>query len=176
MGYSLRAPSPPLHLKTIMSFILCLTKKENSICVCITLREVVMIATKWLLSRRGGRDKEVERSAGAASVHIIGVFVFVCAHVCVCNGRGRGDTLVVSCQLEKAVHCGSVYSTWVCFCPILCLHAFNHISLSLHRCLLHLKLWSFFIHRYYLSFCLSQACSSFVLYAILDLTHSAPFT
>lgn len=68
------SPVPPLNLKAIMSFILCLTKKEeNSICVSITLRDAIMMATKWLLSRWGGRDNGDESSTGAPPTRIIGV-------------------------------------------------------------------------------------------------------
>lgn len=130
VGYSLQTKPPttttipPLHLKTIVSFILCLAKKENSICVSITLRELVMIATKWLLSHRGGGDKEDERSVGAAPIQIIGMFV------CVCHGEMReDDTPVESWQLvgggclfscvSQSDHCGSICSMQMYFYDIL---------------------------------------------------------
>lgn len=85
-----------------MSFIVCLAKKENNICVSITLREVVMIAAKWLVSRWGGRDKEDERSTRAIPQQIIGVFV------CVCSPQGDEGRWRWSCWL-------TVYQWVSCF-------------------------------------------------------------
>lgn len=162
MGYSRQAESPPLHLKTIMSFILRLTKKENSNCVSVALRGVVMIATKWLLSHRGGRDKEVECSTGATPIHIIGV----CFRVCNVEMR-EGDTLVVSWQLVKRslFSCISIWPLWVHvlyvsvsipFCLSSCLYSFHSFSISPSA--LSQTLCSFFTRLMYVIF-LSQACS-----------------
>lgn len=136
IGYSLLARSPPFHLKTIMSLILRLTKKENSICVSITLQEVVMIAMKWLLSHRGGRDKEDERSAGAAPAHIIAVLVCVCVvgrwgEVTHWFGVGNLSSGRFS-RVSQSDRCGFMYA--VCFSHSLSLHAFIHITVS--NCLL----------------------------------------
>lgn len=58
-------------------------REERGVRLCVALGEGVMMAAKWLLSHWGG-DKEAEDSSGAATIHIIGIFLVfvVCAREC----------------------------------------------------------------------------------------------
>lgn len=106
-----------------------------------------MMATKWLLSHWGGRDKEVEHSTGDAMIHIIAAFV--------CCAWGDKRWWHTGCELTTLQAVASLMCLW----PVwpLC---FSVPSSHINTVCLHLPTALF---------------SSFVPYSILYLACSAPF-